>query len=124
MKVRYFDVLVQRGPLEAIETTVSEHEFPVLQEVHRARGDESLQIQGESTREVNLDPDAEWERLKAKYGNHKETRTPFVQVIYGVKAGPGLMKAMGLEARPRVRAPAPRKAAQAAQVLQRSAPAA
>jgi hypothetical protein len=94
MPARYLNVIVERDPMEKIVTQVPAHEGPILEAVHG--GDGSLQIVGDPI-DVDVDfedPEAEYERLAAKYGNHPETKQPFVREAYGALSEGRFAKAL------------------------------
>ncbi|HVC17702.1 MAG TPA: hypothetical protein VNE18_10415 [Rhodanobacter sp.] len=82
MASRYLTVVVERDPMEKIPVQIPAHEGPVLELVHGGGG--SLQIVGEPIDvDTDFEPEAEYERLEAKYGKHPETKQSYVREAYG-----------------------------------------
>ncbi len=110
MKLKVYEVLVQRTAIECIPTTVFEHEFPILQQVHSKSGPEAVQLQEEGERDIkDFEVDAEYDRMAAKYGKHPDTKRDYVEMVYGLKTTGGLARSIGIEPKallkPKVTAP-------------------
>ncbi|MGH3632694.1 MAG: hypothetical protein ACRDTS_01055 [Mycobacterium sp.] len=90
---RYLNVVVERDPMEKIATQLPAHEGPSLEAIHGGEG--SLQIVGKPIDvDIEFEPEAEYERLVAKYGNHPDTKQPFVREAYGALSEGRFAKAL------------------------------
>lgn len=88
IKARRVHVLVDRGPMEKIPTTVYAHEIPCLEIQH---GEGSVQEltelpEGMDYDEIGnvakLDLDEEWSRLITKYGRHPELNVSVCEYVF------------------------------------------
>ncbi len=88
INARRVHVLVDRGPMEKIPTTVYAHEIPCLEIQH---GEGSVQEitdlpEGMDYDEIGelarLDLDEEWSRLIAKYGRHPELNVSVCEYVF------------------------------------------
>lgn len=90
--LKYAKVLVVRNPMEKIAKTVPLHEVPVLRDVHGAG---AVIVEGEVSSEMPVpDVEAEFERLRAVYGQHPEINMPYVEHVYGGALTGGLGRAL------------------------------
>lgn len=90
MKATFYNVLVVRDPNFHIPRQVSGWELPILQEIY---GDGAIEVGEEVQREVpDVDFTSERARLERVYGVEGESKTPYVDVVYG--RGPAGAKAL------------------------------
>lgn len=90
MKATFYNVVVVRDAHFHIPRQVSGWELPILQEIY---GEGQIEIGEEVVRDIpDVDMTSERARLERLYRIEEETKTPYVDVVYG--RGPAGAKAL------------------------------
>lgn len=111
--LKFAKVLVVRNPMEKIAKTVPLHEVPILRDVH---GESAVIVEGQVSSDMPVPTvEDEFARLASHYGMHTDVNLPYVEHVYGGPLSGGLAKALEEATDRGDAAPAPKKAARAAE---------
>lgn len=90
MKVHFVNAIIERDPMEKIPVCVPATALPILQLVHGGKVSD-IRIKDDFK---EVDPDQEYDRLEALYGERKGTGRSFAEEVYG--SAHGMMRRMSI----------------------------